>query len=40
MGYFDFDWGMRATPHPKTIKCPECFKPLGQDDAYGHDCEV
>jgi hypothetical protein len=25
---------------PKTIKCPECFKPLGQDDAYGHDCEV
>ena len=24
----------------RTIKCPECFKPLGQDDAYGHDCEV
>lgn len=35
-----YDWGMRATPQPKTPKCPECFKPLGQDDAYGHDCEV
>ena len=40
MGYFDFDWGMRANPWPKTIKCPECFKPLSQDDYYGHDCEV
>ena len=25
---------------PKTIKCPECFKPLTADDAYGHDCEA
>jgi hypothetical protein len=25
---------------PATPRCPECYKALTEDDAYGHDCEV
>ena len=34
-----YDWSSRMGSHRVRV-CPECGKGLGQDDAYGHDCEV
>ena len=38
----EYSWTYRLGERGKhTISaCPECGKGLGQDDAFGHDCEV